>query len=77
MQLHGLVKHLLDGRMKASEERRLFPAVDGDLGEHVGTRETVREQPVEEHVQLRIRQAPLEVIIHASRLTSSTARDQL
>jgi hypothetical protein len=77
MQLYGLLKYLFDGRMKACQQRRMFPAIRRDLGKDVGAREAMREKAVEEHVQLRIRQALVLPILHAPRLASSPARDQL
>jgi hypothetical protein len=54
MEHHSLLEELLDRRMETREQRRILTSVRCDLGEHVCASKSVREQPGEQCVQLRV-----------------------
>jgi hypothetical protein len=73
---HLLFEHAFDGRVETRQQWRMFPSVRRDLIEHVQTGKAVREQPVEQRVQLGVRQSLLLPLVHVSRFASSDGRTQ-
>jgi hypothetical protein len=64
MHQYTFLEHPLHRRMKARQQRRVFPSLWRDLRRDVGTGKASWEHPVEELVQLLVRQPRCFVIAH-------------
>jgi hypothetical protein len=68
MNMHPLLEHLLDRRMKARQQQRLLPTLRRNLRQHVRPGETMREQSVKELLEFRVSQSFCPPVIHAEKV---------